>query len=1003
MKQSSKPTRHAPKTLRRVPSEAPSPAEERAGKLSEEKYRALVENINDVHFSVDAQGRFDYVSPAIKQFARYEVDEIVGQHFAHFVHPDDLPGLQASFEHTLSGSLEPYEFRIKAKDGALLCVRTFSRPLWKDKQLVGLTGVMMDITERRRTEDALQKEHAELEQWVKERTADLAQANRMLNILSECNQAVARAREEAALLQEICRIIVDLGGYPLAWIGFAEQDAAQTVRLVAQAGDQERYLSTVHLTWADSEHGQGPTGTAIRSGQPCIARDIQNDPYFAPWRKETIQHGYASSIALPLHGNDRVLGALNIYAPAPDAFHAEEVHLLMELAGDLAFGIASLRERAARSRAEVVVRESEVHYRAIVEAFDGLIYICSPDYRVEFMNKRLIARTGYDGTGKLCYKVLHERDTVCPWCVNRRVFGGETVRWEVQSPKDEHWYDVVNTPIYHTDGSMSKQAMISDITERKRVEEELRHRLAELEALHTISVALRTAQSRDEALPIWLNETLAALETDTGVILLYYPEQDELRPAVSRGWFLQVEKFPLKPGEGIAGEVFASGQAHSSAEFVCDPCVQEVARSYIPAGWGGACVPIRAGMLTVGVMFASVPLPRQLAVEQVKLLEALAEIGGAALHRMSLHEETVRQLEQLQTLRLVDRAITASMDLGMTLDILLEQVIARLKVDAADVYLLNPRMQTLEFAAGRGFYANAMQHTSLRLGDRYAGQAVLERKIIHIPDLCARKADSLRLPGFLIEGFVNYYGIPLISKGQVKGVLEVFQRAPLAAGTAWLNFFEMLAGQAAIAIDNAQLFENLQRSNMGLALAYDATIEGWSKALDLRDRETEGHTLRVTEMTLQLARAAGIADEEVVHVRRGALLHDIGKMGVPDAILLKPDKLTQEEWGTMHKHPIYAYEMLSSIAYLRPALAIPYCHHEKWDGSGYPRGLKCEEIPLAARLFAVIDVYDALTSDRLYRAAWSREKTLEYIESLAGSHFDPNLVGLFLKEIEERG
>jgi PAS domain S-box-containing protein len=449
----------------------------------EANYHALVENINDVIFSLNTQGRFTYVSPAIERFAHYQTSEVIGQPFDCFVHPDDLGGLQTSFERTLTGDLEPYEFRVFARDGAVLHVRTSSRPLWENDQLVGLTGVMTNITERVRAEQALRQAHAELEQRVQERTAELVQANRMLNILSACNQVVVRATEEPALLQEVCRIIVDLGGYPLVWVGFAEQDAAQTVRPAAQAGLEEGYLDIVNMTWADTERGRGPTGAAIRSGQPCITKDIQTDPHFAPWREDAIRRGYASSIALPLRGDERVFGALNIYAAKPDAFHTAEVDLLMELANDLAFGVTSLRERAERKRAEEAARESEMRYRAIVEAFDGLIYICSPDYRVEFMNKQLLERTGYDGTGELCYKVLHDRDSICPWCVNNQVFAGETVRWEVQSPKDNHWYYVVNTPIYHTDGSISKQAMILDITERKQAEEALKEQYSTLRSI----------------------------------------------------------------------------------------------------------------------------------------------------------------------------------------------------------------------------------------------------------------------------------------------------------------------------------------------------------------------------------------------------------------------------------------------------------------------------------------------------------------------------------------
>jgi putative nucleotidyltransferase with HDIG domain len=239
--------------------------------------------------------------------------------------------------------------------------------------------------------------------------------------------------------------------------------------------------------------------------------------------------------------------------------------------------------------------------------------------------------------------------------------------------------------------------------------------------------------------------------------------------------------------------------------------------------------------------------------------------------------------------------------------------------------------------------------------------------------------------------------VPLIAKGQLKGVLEVFNRTPLNnIGGEWQGFLETVAGQAAIAIDNISLLEGLQRSHTELFLAYDATIEGWSRALDLRDKETEGHTQRVTDLTLRLARAMHINEDEMVHIRRGALLHDIGKMGVPDKILNKPGPLTDEEWVVMRKHPVYAYEMLSPITYLRPALDIPYCHHEKWDGSGYPRGLKGEQIPLAARLFAVVDVWDALRSERPYRQSWPKEKVIEHIKSLSGTHFDPKAVELFL-------
>jgi putative two-component system response regulator len=203
-------------------------------------------------------------------------------------------------------------------------------------------------------------------------------------------------------------------------------------------------------------------------------------------------------------------------------------------------------------------------------------------------------------------------------------------------------------------------------------------------------------------------------------------------------------------------------------------------------------------------------------------------------------------------------------------------------------------------------------------------------------------------------------------------------------------------------------YRKLREEHIRLEQAYDelqqtheATLNGWVRALDLRDKETEGHSERVVELAIRLARAAGIEGDDLVHMRRGALLHDIGKLGVPDAILLKPGSLTYEEWIIMHRHPVYAYEWLSPIPYLRMTVDIPYCHHEKWDGTGYPRGLQGEQIPLAARLFAPVDVWDALRSDRPYREAWPKEKTLEHIQNGSGKHFDPAAVKLFLEVMHE--
>lgn len=364
--------------------------------------------------------------------------------------------------------------------------------------------------------------------------------------------------------------------------------------------------------------------------------------------------------------------------------------------------------------------------------------------------------------------------------------------------------------------------------------------------------------------------------------------------------------------------------------------------------------------------------------------------------RKKTEEQIQRQLQRLTTLRDIDTAILSSLDLKFILNVLLDHLINRLNIDAAAIMLLNRHTLTMEYAESRGFRSNDIHNIKLKLGEGLAGQVALERRLISIPNLHEKEIPGVNPSLLKKEGLVAYYGLPLIAKGHVKGILELFHRTPMDPDSEWLEFMDALAAQTAIAIDNATLFNELQSSNIEITLAYDSTLVGWSRALDLRDKETEGHSQRVTELTLQIARAVGLAEPELVHIRRGALLHDIGKLGIPDSILLKSSPLNEEEREIMERHPIYAYQMLSPINFLRPALDIPYCHHEKWDGTGYPQGLTGENIPIAARIFAAADVWDALCSARAYRGAFKEEKVIEHMRSLEGTHFDPEVLTVFL-------
>ena len=372
---------------------------------------------------------------------------------------------------------------------------------------------------------------------------------------------------------------------------------------------------------------------------------------------------------------------------------------------------------------------------------------------------------------------------------------------------------------------------------------------------------------------------------------------------------------------------------------------------------------------------------------------------NSALKITNLLEESRRRLRRIGTLREIDIAINSNLQLETTLYILLTHVKEQLQIDAAAISLYDKKLNEFHYLGNQGFRSGKIRNIRIKAENSLAGKTVKKGAMIQKMDI--RDCTDPVFASFLEEERIqDYYGLPLISKNKLIGVLEIFHRSEVDPDDEWLDYYETLAGEAAVAIENAQLVEGLQKAKDELTRAYDATIQGWSHAMDLRDKETEGHTQRVTEMTLDLARMMNLPEENLEHIRRGALLHDIGKMGIPDSILLKMDLLNDDERLIMKRHPQYAYEMLKSIDYLRPALEIPHLHHEKWDGSGYPLGLKGEQIPLAARLFAIVDVYDALISDRPYRNAWSMQEAIDYIKKQSGKHFDPEIVRIFIEYIE---
>ena len=548
-----------------------------------------------------------------------------------------------------------------------------------------------------------------------------------------------------------------------------------------------------------------------------------------------------------------------------------------------------------------------------------------------------------------------------------------------------------------------------------------RERYNTVQMLERVSRAASSVINLDELTSMILNEITSAIHIQKAAMFLKYNGKKNLMVASQIGT-------RISPRTVIAGEnpmiswlnlndvIVTHQELETDTHF---RALWEEERNVINQLGAEIFIPLNAKGELVGLIALGPKLSEQTySNEDKQTLISLAHQTAVAVQNAQLYDTAQKELRQrretekrlqlqlkrLSALQNINIAITTNIDLQIPLYLLLEQVTEELGVDAADVLLYDDENQQLFFVAGRGFQTEALKYTKLDLGQGLAGKAAETLKVIHIKDIRSEFTSLNKAPLLPNEDFVSYFGVPLISKGKIQGVLELFHRTVMEPDKEWLNFLETLTSETAIAVDNAQLFRDLEKSNLDLAVAYETTLEGWAKTLELRDRETEGHSQRVLDLTIRMSKKLGIGDEDLLDIQRGAVLHDIGKMGVPDHILFKEGSLSDDEWKIMRMHPVFAYDMLSTIPFLKKASDVPYCHHEKWDGTGYPRGLKGEEIPLGARIFALVDVWDALRSDRPYRKAWSDENARDFIHKQAGMHFDPIVVKAFeeIIDLEQR-
>lgn len=881
-----------------------------------------------------------------------------------------------------------------------------------------------------RTPGFFNEEHAALAQTFANQVAIAMENSRLFElehhrrnqaeILSQATSALANTLDINSLFENILDWLKKIAPYDSASIMLNNGDSQ---KLAAKRNLPEKFyigrVFPITEKWKQVAAGR----------KPFIIEDAQKNTYFEKWEGTSYIRGW---MCIAMFTKDKLIGFINLDSKTTGAYTEEHGILAQTFANQAATAIENARlfelEQKRRKNAEIVRQATTILtnlldlpslHEAILEWLHKITpYDSASILELEGDRIRITAAKGLANPEKALDQSFSSSNILCKTisdtsepliiedCNNDPRFekwgGTNNVRGWMGVPMISRGQvigyitlDSYTPNVFTQNDAVAAQTFAHQAAtslENSRLFTETKQRLNELETVSRVSFALRAAHDAKEMIPILMDEIKASAGTDSAAIWLYEIEHNELKSEATTGWFNNLPKSNFKANEGIIGTVYSSGTAYVTTNVNNDPNA-----NFFGENGSGIAVPIRTANETIGVLAVALNAPHKVKSHQTRLVSTLAEIAGNAIYRSSLYERSEEQIQRLTTLRELDTAITSSLDLRIPLNILTEHLLKKMGVSAAAVLVFNPDSQTLDCYATAGFKNRETMRAPLNIGDGLAGQILLSRRAVYIKDL---NEETGRLQKS--EQFTSYYAIPLFSKGATRGVLETYFRQPFSPSADWIEFLHTLAEQAIIAIDNAQLFENLQQTNQELSLAYDTTLEGWGKALELRDKETQGHTRRVTNLTLELARQMEIPEAELLQIRRGTLLHDIGKMGVSDNILHKNGPLTAAEQIEMRKHPQYAYDMLSPIAYLRPALDIVYCHHEWWDGGGYPRGLKGEEIPLSARVFAIIDVWDALLSNRPYRKAWTHKKAMKYIRSLSGKQFDPQVVDVFCRMIEKQ-
>ncbi len=989
---------------------------EAALRQSEASYRGLFDSVQEAIYIQDREGRFlDVNEGAVKMYG-YPRAFFIGKTPEIISAPglNNLETVRQALEKAFEGEPQQFEFWGRRSNGEVFPkeVRLYKGTYFGQQVVFALA---QDITERKQAEEALLTTTAMLRRQVEE-----------LTILQQVAMASSTATSIDALIERVVDIISDTL-YPLTCgVALLSENKEEIFIHPASHGAK-------HYIGVSKPVSIGIMGKVIRSGRAIRLGDVKQDEAYIE-----ATPGVQSELCVPIKKGDEIIGVINVESKEANAFSEADERLLYTVAGNLATAIEKLRllesEQRRRQEAELL-REATAAmtasldlstlYEALLENLAKIVpYDSASITLLEKDDLVIVAGRGlpeghtwigkrFPGAAKWEEIFSNHKPLIMADAQADARFeaweGTEYIRGWMGVPmvSQGRIIGLLNIDSRRVNAFDAREALLAQTfansaavaIENARLFEAAQHHLRESESLRMTAETITSLLDTHEVLNAVLDNLSAVVPYDGATVFLLEGKQVRLTAAKGLPNVQETISKLLPADNPLLQDIWNNGQPLIIGNAQMDERLKAWGKAEHVYHWMG--VPLISHGEIIGCIAMYSQRMETYTQHEAALAMAFAHQAAVALENARLYERTKKQVRQLTVLRNIDTAISSSFDLKVTLNILLTHTVEELGVDAAIIWIYLPTLHGLSYHTSIGFTNKyAFPRTPLRIEEGLAGQVIFQRNLIHVTDLPNRLQEVCQ--PVAEEKFQTYFGIPLINKGEVHGVLELYARSPLFPDTDWLSYLHTLAGQAAIAIDNAQLFRDLQRSNQELTLAYDTTLEGWGKALELRDKETEGHTRRVTAMTLELARRMGIEGEQLTHILRGSLLHDIGKMGIPDHILNKPGPLTPEEWVIMRQHPQYAYDLLSPIPYLRPALDIPYCHHERWDGSGYPRGLKGEEIPLAARIFAVVDIWDALLFDRPYRLAWDNDKVISYLRSKSGSELDPKIVEIFLQLLSEK-